>query len=404
MAATDRLLVLNAGSSSLKFALYEVRADGGDPVPLCRGQFAGIGRVPSFAAKRADGAGLPAPGDGELARVAIHADALALLSRWLAANGHATALAGAGHRVVHGGMRFSAPVRLDAATLDALDALSPLAPHHQPHNIAAIRALRAQQPDLPQVACFDTAFHATQPETARRLGLPPEYEAKGMRRYGFHGLSYEFVRGRLAALAGRDPGRTIVAHLGNGASLCAIRDGRSLATTMGFSTLDGLVMGTRIGSLDPGAILHLMRSEKMGLGELEDLLYNRSGLFGLSGASADMKTLLASADPRAKAALEQYCYAVTRHIGSLAAALGGLDCLVFTGGVGENAAAIRAAVCRDAAWLGLALDEAANGKGGPTISAPDSRVAAWVVPTDEELVIARHTARLLKLQPPIASP
>ncbi len=396
MAAADRLLILNAGSSSLKFALYEAGKEK-DPAPLCRGQFAGIGRRPGFAARRTDGTLLPGPEGPVLAAIASHADALALLPEWLAANGEGAGLAGAGHRVVHGGTDFSRPVRIDAATLDALDALSPLAPHHQPHNIAAIRALRAQQPALPQVACFDTAFHATLPETARRLGLPLEYEAKGMRRYGFHGLSYEFVADRLRSLAGRDPGRIIVAHLGNGASLCAIREGRSIATTMGFSTLDGLVMGTRIGSLDPGAILHLMRREGLDLRKLEDLLYNRSGLLGLSGISADMKTLLGSADPRAKAAIGQYCYAVSRHVGSLAAALGGLDGLVFTGGVGENAAPVRAAVCAAAAWLGLDLDDAANRAGGPLISAAGSRVAAWVVPTDEELVIARHTARILGL-------
>jgi acetate kinase len=394
MPAPRRLLVLNAGSSSLKFALYEAAA--GDPAPLLRGQFAGIGRQPEFTARLAAGAALPVLGPDTLAAIRSHADALVALPRWLDAIGEGGALAGAGHRVVPGGERFAAPVRIDDATLAALAALEPLAPHHQPHNVAAIRALIAQQPALPQVACFDTAFHADQPETARRLGLPAEYEAKGLRRYGFHGLSYEFVWGRLVALAGRDPGRTVIAHLGNGASMCAVRDGRGVATTMGFSTLDGLVMATRIGALDPGAVLHLMRAEGMGLAELEDLFYNRSGLLGLSGLSADMKTLLGSADPRAKAAVEQYCYAISRHLGSLAAALGGLDTLVFTGGVGENAAAIRARVCRDAAWLGLALDEAANERGGPLISAP-GRLSAWVVPTDEELVIARHTARLLGL-------
>ena len=392
MAATDRLLVLNAGSSSLKFALYE--AGGGDPLPLCRGQFAGIGRAPAFAARLATGEPMPAPAASALAAVRTHADALAALPDWLAAQGYGGALAGAGHRVVHGGAHFTAPLRLDETILAELAALEPLAPHHQPHNVAAIRALMAQRPDLPQVACFDTAFHATQPAVARRLGLPAEYEAKGIRRYGFHGLSYEFVWSRLVALAGRDPGRTVIAHLGNGASMCAVREGRGIATTMGFSTLDGLVMGTRIGALDPGAMLHLMRAEAMGLQELEELFYNRSGLLGLSGISADMKTLLASEAPAAKAAIEQYCYAITRHLGSLAAALGGLDTLVFTGGVGENAAAIRAAVCRDAAWLGLELDEAANMGGGPLISKP-GRAAAWVIPTDEELVIARHTARLL---------
>ena len=287
-----RILVLNAGSSSLKFALYQ--AGGADPQPLCRGQFAGIGRTPVFAARLATGEPMPAPAASALAAVRTHADALAALPDWLAAQGYGGALAGAGHRVVHGGAHFTAPLRLDETILVELAALEPLAPHHQPHNIAAIRALMAQRPALPQVACFDTAFHATQPAVARRLGLPAEYEAKGIRRYGFHGLSYEFVWGRLVALAGRDPGRTVIAHLGNGASMCAVREGRGIATTMGFSTLDGLVMGTRIGALDPGAILHLMRAEAMGLRELEELFYDRSGLLGLSGISADMKILLAS--------------------------------------------------------------------------------------------------------------
>jgi len=389
-----RLLVLNAGSSSLKFALYA--ADGGEPVPRLRGQLAGIGRNPAFAAKRADGTALPVLGPDTLAAIRSHGEALVALPRWLDAIGEGDALAGAGHRVVHGGAQFVRPVRIDAATLAALAALEPLAPHHQPHNLAAIRALMAQHPALPQVACFDTGFHADQPAVASRLGLPAEYEAKGIRRYGFHGLSYEYVLGRLVALASRDPGRTVIAHLGNGASMCAVRDGRGVATTMGFSTLDGLVMGTRVGSLDPGAVLHLMRVEAMDLAELEDLFYNRSGLLGLSGISADMKTLLESADPRAAAAIEQYCYAISRHLGSLAAALGGLDTLVFTGGVGENAAAIRAQVCRDAAWLGVALDDRANERGEPAIS-KGGRVSAWVIPTDEELVIARHTARLLGL-------
>jgi acetate kinase len=256
----------------------------------------------------------------------------------------------------------------------------------------------AQQPDLPQVACFDTAFHAAMPATAQSLGLPPAFEAKGLRRYGFHGLSYEYVTGRLAELCGgRLPKRLVIAHLGNGASMAAVLDGKGHATTMGFSTLDGLVMGTRIGGLDPGAILHLMREEKMDLKALEDLFYNRSGLLGLSGISADMKTLIESRDPRAAAAIEQYCYAITRHAGSLAAALGGLDALAFTGGVGENAAPIRARVCRDLAWLGLALDEAANDKGGPRLTKASSKLAAYAVPTDEEFVIARHTAGLLGL-------
>jgi acetate kinase len=396
MTASAPLLVLNAGSSSLKFALY--RLGGAEPALLVRGQFAGIGRTLAFSATSAVGAALTSPSAAALGAVRNHADALLLLPDWLAANGLGHELAGAGHRVVHGGTRFTAPERITPKNLDELAALEPLAPHHQPHNVAAIRALMQQRPELPQVACFDTAFHAGMPATARRLGLPTAFEAKGMRRYGFHGLSYEYVTGRLTQLCGgRLPRRLVIAHLGNGASMAAVLDGTGHATTMGFSTLDGIVMGTRIGSLDPGAILHLMREERMDLKALEDLLYNKCGLLGLSGISADMKTLLESHDPRAAAAIDQYCYAIVRHTGSLAAALGGLDALAFTGGVGENAAPVRARVCRDLAWLGLEFDESANGKGGPLLTGPGSKTAVYVVPTDEELVIARHTARLLGL-------
>jgi acetate kinase len=397
MTSPDPLLILNAGSSSLKFALY--RTGGADPALLARGQFAGIGRTLAFSARSADGRALTSPATSALAAIQSHADALLLLPAWLQTNDLGSKLAGAGHRVVHGGTRFTLPERITPESLNALAALEPLAPHHQPHNVAAIRALMTQQPELPQVACFDTAFHAAMPATAQSLGLPPAFEAKGLRRYGFHGLSYEYVTGRLAELCGgRLPKRLVIAHLGNGASMAAVLDGKGHATTMGFSTLDGLVMGTRIGGLDPGAILHLMREEKMDLRALEDLFYNRSGLLGLSGISADMKTLIESRDPRAAAAVEQYCYAITRHAGSLAAALGGLDALVFTGGVGENAAPVRARVCRDLAWLGLELDETANARGSSLITTPGSRIAAYVVPTDEELVIARHTAALMELQ------
>ena len=253
-----------------------------------------------------------------------------------------------GHRVVHGGSQFTHPLRIDDKAIEALAALNPLAPHHQPHNIAAIRAVAARLPRLPQIACFDTAFHATIPEEARRLPLPAEYEVRGIRRYGFHGLSYESIVAALPAVAGALPLRLIVAHLGNGASITAIKDGRSIATSMGFSTLDGLIMGTRSGAIDPGVLLHLMR-EGRSLAEIEDLLYNRAGLLGLSGISADMKTLLDSAAPAAAMAVSLYCYRINREIGSLAAALGGLDALVFTGGVGENAGPVRARVCRSAA-------------------------------------------------------
>ncbi|WP_119462575.1 acetate/propionate family kinase [Rhodospirillaceae bacterium SYSU D60014] len=391
---TDRLLVLNAGSSSLKFALYEPSPGNADPALTLRGQIAGIGVSPRLQA--ADSSGRPLPFETAEGTVRNHCDALALLLDWLGRD-RGGGLAGVGHRVVHGGALFSAPIRITPEVVEQLAALEPLAPHHQPHNVAAIRALVERLPDLPQVACFDTAFHATQPAEAKHLGLPRGYADRGLRRYGFHGLSYESVVSGLPHVTRAPlPRRLVIAHLGNGASMCAVEDGRSVATTMGFSTLDGLVMGTRSGSLDPGALLHLMRTEGMSLAEVEDLLYNRSGLLGLSGLSSDMKSLLASDDPSARAAVAQYCYQIHRHLGSLAAALNGLDALVFTGGIGENAAPVRAAVCRDADWLGIILDEAANQAGSPLITAPESRVPVWVIATDEEMTIARHCRAALK--------
>jgi acetate kinase len=393
---SDRLLVLNAGSSSLKFGVYGVPADDADLALCWRGQIAGIGPKPRFEA--ADAAGKVIDGKAvSLPAIPTHAAALNFLFGWIGESGDGGAIAGAGHRVVHGGTAFTAHCRLTPAIIEQLTALEPLAPHHQPHNLAAIRAVAQLMPALPQAACFDTAFHATQPVEARRLSLPRDYEAQGLLRYGFHGLSYEYVAQRLRDLNdGRLPERLIIAHLGNGSSLCALRGGRSIATTMGFSTLDGLIMGTRVGSLDPGVILHLLR-DGLKLKQVEDLLYNRSGLLGLSGVSSDMKALLASNEPQARAAIDQYCYAIVRHLGSLAAALGGLDALVFTGGVGENAASIRAQVCAGSAWLGLVHDPVANAAGGPIISHARSAVGAWVIATDEERVIARHTRQLLGL-------
>ncbi|MDZ4736284.1 MAG: acetate/propionate family kinase [Rhodospirillaceae bacterium] len=387
---TARLLILNAGSSSVKFAVYEIAVR--EPIALLRGQIAGIGRDAMFTFTPI-GAALSQPTAPNLASVRDHQGAIAALLDWLAATKLDEGIVGIGHRVVHGGGAFAAPALLDAATIERLTAFAPLAPHHQPHNLAAIRALAAQRPDLKQVACFDTAFHATQPALATRLGLPREYEAQGLRRYGFHGLSYDYVTGRLRA-EGKLPARLMVAHLGNGCSMCAIRDGKSIATTMGFSTLDGLAMATRSGSIDPGALIHLMRSG-MDAAAIEDLLYNRSGLLGTSGISADMKTLLSSDEPAAKEAVDFFCYRIVRETGSLAAALGGIDALAFTGGIGENAAAVRAAVARDLEWLGLAIDPAANQLNAPDISAAEARVKCYVVPTDEEQVIARHTANLL---------
>lgn len=388
---TQRILTLNAGSSSVKFATFAARG-AGDPTLELRGQLSGIGQgQPKLAVADASGARLDW---GSAAALASYDDALRLLIERLDIVGNRHDWIGAGHRVVHGGARFSAPVRIDDATLAALTDLVPLAPLHQPHNVAPIEALRRLLPDLPQVACFDTAFHMTQPEIAVRFPLPEEYWRKGLRRYGFHGLSYEAILHALPRIAGNIPRRLVVAHLGNGASMAAIRDGECVATTMGFSTLDGLMMGTRGGTLDPGLLLHLLR-EGMSREGLERLLYHESGLLGVSGMTADMKTLLDSGDAKAKLAIEIYCYRIGRELGSLVAALGGLDALVFTGGVGENAAPIRAKVCADATWLGLHFDATANDARKALISSTGSRVAAWVVPTDEELTIARHTRALL---------
>lgn len=384
-----RILVLNAGSSSLKFASY---AGAGEPALELRGQLAGIGQGETKLSV-SDVAGRPVDW-GKAGAMSHHGDALRLLIDRLGIAHRPDDWLGIGHRVVHGGTRFSAPVRIDAAILAELAALIPLAPLHQPHNVAPIEALRDLLPDLPQVACFDTAFHASQLDVAVRFALPEKYWRAGLRRYGFHGLSYEAILHALPRVAGRVPARLVVAHLGNGASMAAIRDGRCVATTMGFSTLDGLVMGTRPGAIDPGALLHLLQGG-MSREALEHLLYHESGVKGVSGLTADMKTLLESGDPRATPAIELYCYRIQRELGSLAAALGGLDALVFTGGVGENAAPIRAKVCEGAAWLGLRFDAAANRRGDARISTPASRIAAWIVPTDEELTIARHTQRLL---------
>ncbi len=393
----DAILVLNAGSSSLKFALFETVAAGGPEGPgpslRLRGQIEGIGHRARFDLESAEAT--PLPPDSEIARIADHRGALAVLLDWLDDADTGVRLVAAGHRVVHGGPGGRGHAAVTPALLEELAGYAHLAPHHQPHNLAAIRALAERRPGLPQVACFDTAFHAGQPPAASRLPLPRDYWAKGLRRYGFHGLSYEYVTGALPAVSGAPlPARLAIAHLGNGASLCAVRDGRGIATTMGFSTLDGLVMGTRCGTIDPGALLYLMREEGLDEPALTDLLYNRSGLLGVSGISADMRALLASDAPAAAEAVELFCYRIVRELGSLAAALGGLDALVFTAGIGARAAEVRRRVCEGSRWLGIELDEAANDGHGPRISTATSRVSVWVLPTDEELVIARHTLAL----------
>ena len=393
----DAIAVLNAGSSSLKFSLFAQQGD--DLALAARGQAEGLQTAPRFVAKDAAGRVLDEKSWGDGAKLG-HAGALEHLVAFLRSRFAAHRLVGIGHRVVHGGREYSAPVRVDAGVLDALGKYVPLAPLHQPHNLAPIRELLGRAPDLPQVACFDTAFHRGQPPVAQAFALPKEITDRGVIRYGFHGLSYEYVAGVLPGIDARAAaGRAVVLHLGNGSSMCAIRDGRSVASTMGFTAVDGLPMGTRCGSVDPGVLLWLMDEMKMDARAIEKLVYQQSGLLGVSGISSDMRTLEASDDPRAKAAIDLYAYRIGRELGSLAAALGGLDAIVFTAGIGENSASLREQVCRDAAWLGVDLDAQANRAGEPRISTPGSHVAAWVVPTNEELMIARHTMRVLRAAP-----
>jgi acetate kinase len=391
---TDAILVLNAGSSSIKFSLFaEWR---GQLAFAAGGQVEGIYTAPHFAAK--DAAGKPAAEKRWEAGARLgHDGALAHIIDWLkAAHGAEHRLAAVGHRVVHGGTDYAAPVRVDAGVVAKLERLVPLAPLHQPHNLAPIRAMLDRAPELPQVACFDTAFHRTNPPVAQMFALPQELDEAGVRRYGFHGLSYEYIASVLPQFDERAArGRTVVLHLGNGASMCAVDAGRSVASTMGFTAVDGLPMGTRCGAIDPGVILYLIDERRMDARAIEKLIYSQSGLLGVSGVSSDMRALLESNDARAKLAVELFVYRIGRELGSLAAALGGLDAIVFTAGIGEHAAPIRDRVARQAAWLGVELDPAANAKNGPRISTGASRVAAWVLPTNEELMIARHTRDLL---------
>ena len=326
-----------------------------------------------------------------------HSGALEFLFDWLQANVRDANLIAVGHRVVHGGTSYAAPVRVDANVLNRLAVLVPLAPLHQPHNLLPIRTIAERRPELPQVACFDTAFHQTASQLAQAFALPSSITDRGVHRYGFHGLSYEYIAAVLPRHDARAAaGKTVVLHLGNGASMCAINAGKSVATTMGFTAVDGLPMGTRSGSLDPGVVLYMMQELKMGPGAIESLLYNESGLLGVSGVSSDMRELLESQDPRAKFAIDLFVYRIGRELGSLAAALGGLDAIVFTAGIGEHAVAVREAVCMQSDWLGVQLDTEANNAGGPRISTASSRVSAWVIPTNEELMIARHTLALAK--------
>lgn len=393
----SHILTLNSGSSSLKFALYPLTgADSLDTLsPRYRGKFSGLnGGTPQLTLK--DGEGNPVDVDmGELPQRLGLPGATERLLSWLD-DLPDLSLAAVGHRVVHGGRDYHRPVVLTPEITAALGELESLAPLHQPFCLAPVASLAERYPDLPQVACFDTAFHADQPEVARWFALPREMTERGLIRYGFHGLSYDYINQVLPQQLGDAPReRVIVAHLGNGASLCAIRDGRSVASTMGFTAIEGMPMGTRSGSLDPGLVLHLIQQEEMSVEEVTELLYKRSGLLGVSGISGDMRELLESPAEEAREAIELYAYRAVREIGGLAAALGGLDQLVFTAGIGERAGPVREAICRGCEWLGLELDPDANRRDASRISTADSRVGAWVIPTDEERMIAWYSARLV---------
>jgi acetate kinase len=391
----DTLLVVNAGSSSVKFQLFEI-ADG-DKLDLeFRGQMEGIGTKPHLVAKDAEGQKL-IDGSYQPGEVRDVPGALDELDDWLIAQLGGVAPVAIGHRVVHGGPDFAMPVLVNDEVLSRLERLVPLAPLHQPNNLAPIRDVRRRYPQIPQVACFDTAFHRNHPEVADRYAIPDVYYADGVRRYGFHGLSYEYVAERLRQLSPvLAEGRVVVCHLGSGASMCAIQNGRSIDSTMGFTAVDGLPMGTRTGQLDPGVVLYLVQNKGFTPSEVERFLYHEGGLKGLSGISNDMRDLEASDAPSATHAIDYFVYRVVREVGSLAAAMGGIDGLVFTAGIGEHSTRIRASVVARLGWLGAELDAAANAADALTISAPSSRLEIMVVPTNEELMIARHALRLLR--------
>jgi acetate kinase len=389
----DYALVLNAGSSSLKFCVFG-RPPGESWHLEARGQVEGIGTSPRLSVKIAIGESMA----NQDVQAADGPEALAALAAWLRSKFGGSRVLGVGHRVVHGGTRFNGPTILNAEVLRELYQLVPLAPLHQPHNLAAIEAVSERLPGIPQVACFDTSFHRGQPAVAELIPLPRELRRQGLQRYGFHGLSYEYVASVLPQVAPEIArGRVIIAHLGSGASLCALKDGKSVDSTLGFTALDGLCMGTRPGSIDPGVVLHLFQGLNLSAKEVETLLYKKSGLLGISEISNDMRDLLGRSEPFARLAVDYFVYRVAKEIGALTAALGGLDGLVFTAGIGENAPEIRERICAASAWLGLELDEGANSRGLPKISTDRSNPSVWVIPTNEELMIARHTGALLGL-------
>jgi acetate kinase len=389
----NTVLVVNAGSSSVKFQIFEAAADGALARRI-KGQMDGIATRPRLRANGADGAAL-IERTYPVAEVGDVPAALAVAGAWLREDQQVDPIA-VGHRVVHGGPDYDRPVLVDDDVVARLERYVSLAPLHQPHNLAPIRSIRARFPELPQVACFDTAFHRGHNAVADHFAIPERFYQEGVRRYGFHGLSYEYIADRLRTAAPEvAAGKVIVAHLGSGASMCALDNGRSIESTMGFTALDGLPMGTRPGQIDPGVLLYLMSEKGMDAAALQDLLYRDSGLKGLSGISNDMRELQTSADPRARLAVDYFVYRTALSAGMLAAALGGLDAFVFTAGVGENSAIIRARIAERLEWLGVTIDAAANATNALRISRPLGRAAVLVVPTDEELMIARHTVALL---------
>ena len=386
-------LVLNAGSSSLKFCVFK-RPLGASWQMESRGQIDGIGTSSRLSVKDANGDTLAkqdvAVRDGR--------EAIDTLAAWLRSQYGGSPVLGVGHRVVHGGSRFNGPTILDQQVLEQLRELIPLAPLHQPYNLAAIEAAIERLPGVPQVACFDTSFHRGKPEVAELIPLPSNLRQAGLQRYGFHGLSYEYIASVLPTVAPSIANsRVIVAHLGSGSSLCALKAGKSIDSTLSFTALDGLCMGTRPGALDPGVVLHLFQALNLSVKEVETLLYKKSGLLGISGISNDMRDLLGRTEPEALLAVDYFIYRITKEIGALAAVLGGIDGLVFTAGIGENSPEIRRRICNASRWLGIELDESTNRDGGPEISTSSSKVSAWVIPTNEELMIARHTGSLLGL-------
>ena len=392
----DFALVLNAGSSSLKFCVFK-RPETLQWQLEAKGQIEGIGTAPRLSVK--DGAGTRIADDRLDATVSDGSKAVDALAAWLHAKYHGGKVLGVGHRVVHGGSRFAGPTVVNQGTLAQLRELIPLAPLHQPYNLAAIEEVFERLPGVPQVACFDTSFHCSHSAVAALVPLPRDLCRSGLQRYGFHGLSYEYIASVLPEVAPEIArGRVIVAHLGSGASLCALKEGKSVDNSLGFTALDGLCMGTRPGSLDPGVVLYLFQGLGLSAKEVETILYKKSGLLGISGISNDMRDLLAGNEPEAQLAVDYFVYRAAKEIGAFVAVLGGIDGLVFTAGIGENSAEIRRRICESCAWLGLELDAAANANRGPRISTSQSKVSTWVIPTNEEIMIARHTGTLLGIR------